>query len=388
MIQITNKKDCCGCTACAGVCPRKCIAMKYDGEGFLYPEVDTEQCVDCGLCERICPSLAEKPADNGWKRTAYIGRDKRKDVLAHGTSGGLFTSIGEYILNRGGVVWGVIVDADCVVRHVRVDSLSDKNFAGIPGSKYVRSDIVGVFEQIKTDLEGNKPVVFSGTPCQVAGLKAFLGKEYSGLFTVDVVCRGTPSPLVWKKYVEYQEQKHKSKICYVKFRNKTYGYHSGTMKLVFENGKTYYGSARVDLFLHSFFADLCSRPSCYDCNFKHTEHTSDLTLFDAWHAAQLNTAIRDDDKGYTNIIVQSQKGEELLHALGDQFALYESDMDKAVELDGVMVNRSVQWNAKRETFFDGISDAPLDKHCRKYFRISLKDRLIEKAKKYYYRKRN
>ena len=386
MIQIKNKAHCCGCTACATACPRGCITMEKDAEGFLYPRVDTTRCTDCGLCQKVCP-MDKGMSPEAMPLDSYVGRDKRAGVLGRGTSGGIYTAIMEYVLGLGGVVYGAVTGEDRVVRHVRVESPTDGNFAKIPGSKYVRSDIVGIYALVKEDLAAGRMVVFSGTPCQVAGLKTCVGNKSANLYTVDVVCRGTPSPLLWERYVEWQEKKYGSRIRSVRFRNKTYGYHSGTMKLEFENGRTYYGSARVDLFLHSFFSDLCSRPSCYDCRFKQARHVSDLTLFDAWHAAELNAAVRDDDRGYTNILVQSERGRALLEAVRRTMELYETDAGQAIALDGVMVRGSVRWNDKREVFFLGLTDEPLDRHCKKFFKITCKDRCIEKAKRFIYRKK-
>ena len=383
MIQIKNKAHCCGCTACATACPRGCITMEKDAEGFLYPRVDTTRCTDCGLCQKVCP-MDKGMSPEAMPLDSYVGRDKRAGVLGRGTSGGIYTAIMEYVLGLGGVVYGAVTGEDRVVRHVRVESPTDGNFAKIPGSKYVRSDIVGIYALVKEDLAAGRTVVFSGTPCQVAGLKTCVGNKNANLYTVDVVCRGTPSPLLLERYVEWQEQKYGSRIRSVRFRNKTYGYHSGTMKLEFENGRTYYGSARVDLFLRSFFSDLCSRPSCYDCRFKQAKHVSDLTLFDAWHAAELNAAVRDDDRGYTNIFVQSERGRALLEAVRHTMELYETDAGQAIALDGVMVRDSVRWNDKREVFFLGLTDEPLDRHCKKFFHITWKDRLIERAKRIYY----
>lgn len=311
-----------------------------------------------------------------------MARDQRRSILSMGTSGSVFTSIMEAVLTRGGVIYGVIVDTDNIVRHVRVASLQDPKLQKIPCSKYVKSEIRGIFPQVKQDLLAGKTVCFSGVPCQIAGLKGYLGKEYDNLLTVDVVCHGNPSPLLWKKFVEYLETKNKSKIIDVKFRNKTYGYHSGTMKVSFENGKVYYGSARTNYYLRAFFADLCSRPSCYKCQFKHIQHMSDLTLYDSWHASEL-ADLQDDDKGYTNIIIQSSKGRNLLDKL-KTVEKYPVDTLKAVELDGVMVENSVSWNEKRAAFFDDIEDEDIKYHCLKFMRVSLKDRFIESAKKIYY----
>lgn len=381
MIQIDDKKQCCGCTACESVCPQKCIAMIEDSEGFIYPSVNGDLCVNCGLCDKVCPMHIEY--DDSAIPETVVARDARTNVLANGTSGSIFTSIMEYILNNKGVIYGVIVDENGVVKHIRVGSIDDEKMSKIPNSKYCRSDIRGIYRQIKQDLVDGKLVCFSGSPCQASGLKSFLMKDYDNLIVIDVICRGTPSPLFWKKFFEYIENKYKSRIKNVRFRNKTYGYHSGTMKIEFEDGKTHYSSARANYYLRAFFADLVSRPSCYDCHFKHIQHSADLTLYDSWHAAEL-TGLTDDDKGYTNIIVQTQKGRDLLKNLST-VETYPTDTLRAVELDGIMVKNSVPWNKKRERFFIGINEKKFEEHCEQYIHISLKDAVIEKSKALIYR---
>ena len=383
MIDIIDKKKCCGCTACENICPQRCIEMVEDAEGFLYPQIEKKRCISCNLCERVCP-VQNKPNLSHIKLKTYVVRDKRKEILKNSTSGGVFTSVMEYILLQHGVVYGVIMDDDRVIKHIRVDDISDPKFKMIPGSKYVKSEIRGIFQQVRCDLETSKVVCFSGTPCQVAGLKAFLRKDFENLITVDVVCRGNPSPLYWKKYVEYQEKRNNSRITEAKFRSKTYGYHSGSMRLTFENGKKYIGSVRVNLFLKAFFEDLCSRPSCYDCAFKHAHRVSDLTIYDCWHAGELAN-LKDDDKGYTNVIIQSEKGGKLFNKIRQSLDVYETDTEKAIALDGIMVRNCVKWNDRRETFFDDLKQVDdLEQHCNKYFQISAKDHLIEGMKKYVY----
>ena len=383
MINIIDKKKCCGCTACENACPQKCIKMIEDREGFLYPQVDTQRCIDCHLCEKVCPVLNPVNLPQGELKT-YVVRDKRKDILKNSTSGGVFTSIMEYVLQQHGVVYGVIMDDDRVVKHIRIDDIDDPKLRMIPGSKYVKSEIRGIFRQVKTDLDASRPVCFSGTPCQVAGLEAFLRKDFENLITVDVVCHGNPSPLFWKRYVAYQEKRYGSRITEAKFRSKTYGYHSGSMRLTFANGKKYVGSVRVNLFLKAFFEDLCSRPSCYDCAFKHAHRVSDLTIYDSWHAGELAN-LKDDDKGYTNVIIQSEKGCKLFNVISHCLDVYETDTVKAIALDGIMVRNCVEWNERRDTFFVDLEQTDnLEQHCKKYFRISAKDYLIERVKKYVY----
>lgn len=383
MIDVRDKKNCCGCTACENACPRKCITMEEDEEGFLYPKIDVSRCVDCGLCEKICPVNGARSLAQRDLRT-FVVRDKRMDIVKSSTSGGVFTSIMEYILSQNGVIYGVILDEDMVAKHIRLEDTNDTRFKRIPGSKYVRSEIRGIYQQVKQDLDNARIVCFSGTPCQVAGLKSFLRNDYKTLLTVDVVCHGNPSPLYWKKYVEYQERQYKSRIVDAKFRSKTYGYHSGSMRLLFANGKKYVGSVRVNLYLKAFFKDLCSRPSCYHCAFKHAHRVSDLTVYDSWHAGKL-AGIKDDDKGYTNVIVQSEKGQMLFDAVCNTLDIYEVDTEQAIAMDGCMVRSSVPWNPGREKFLKELNDTDnLKKYCKNFYKISLTDRIIESLKKYIY----
>lgn len=384
MIKITNKKLCCGCTACSSICPSNCIQMKCDEEGFYYPIVDEEKCVNCGLCEKSCPVVHNTICfSNRFELKGYIVRDKRESILRDSTSGGFFTVLAEYVLSHNGLVYGAVFDDNFVVRHIRLTKESYNELERMRGSKYVQSDMGGMLKSVKQDLVSGKEVLFTGTPCQIAGLKSFLQKDYDHLITMDVVCHGTPSPLFWKRHIQYQENKHHSKISSIKMRNKTYGYHSGTMKIIFENGKHIYESARVNYYLKAFFGDLCSRPHCYNCSFKHVEHCCDFTVYDAWHASEL-AGITDDDRGWTNLIIQSIKGEKVFESIKNSFNYYSIDYRKAAEFDGSMVNNSVCWNRERENFFVNLQNENFEFHCKKYLTVSLKDKLIERLKKIYY----
>lgn len=228
-------------------------------------------------------------------------------------------------------------------------------------------------------------VGFVGTTCQVYGLKRFLKKEYPNLFTIDLVCHGTPSPKLWRKYVKYQAEKYGSSIKQISFRNKTYGYHSGTMKILFGNGKAYYGSARVDYMLKSFFSEIASRPSCYICPYKFVNRCSDFTIYDCWHVADLVKGLNDDDRGYTNVIIQSEKGRATFEALKDRIEWYTADTDKAVSLDGSMIKKQPMKHPKRDEFYTDLDDHTLKAHIQKYIPVTRKDMLIEKSKIIFYR---
>ena len=383
MIEINDKYQCCGCTACVNICPKNCITMAPDEEGFLYPEVNKDLCINCGLCEKVCPVI--KPADiQRGERTSYAIRSKNSDVLRNSTSGGFFTPLANYVLNNGGVICAVTYSDEWMVAHEFLTESNEEAFAKYRGSKYVQSHLGDCFSRIKEYLTQGRFVCFIGTTCQVNGLKKYVGDD-KNLVTVDLVCHGTPSPKLWSKYINYQQEKYNSKITSVSFRNKTYGYHSGTMKIEFANGKTYYGSARVDYMLKSFFREISSRPICYQCPFKQVERCSDLTIYDCWHFSDLVKGEKDDDKGYTNVIVQSEKGVEILKALADKLEIYQVDTQKAIELDGVMVTKAAVPHPKRKDYYKDLDKETLPQHIQRFIPVMKKDILIEKSKRVLYK---
>lgn len=383
-IDDVNKVNCCGCTACVNRCPVSAIKMQEDFEGFQYPTVDMEKCINCGLCEKVCPVIAksrkEKIANNYKEIISYVIRTKNEECLRKSTSGGFFTPIANYVLNNDGLVVGVGYDEKMKVCHMIVNKLNTEKLKNMKGSKYVQSDLGNIFSEIKNKLDKDIFVLFSGTPCQVEGLLYFLGKNYNNLLTVDLICHGVPSPKLWNLYKEHQESKYKSKIKAFNFRNKTYGYHSGTMKLEFENNKVYYGSARVDYMLKSFFSEISSRPSCYDCKFKSKHHKSDFTIFDCWHARELNNNILDDDKGFTNLFINTSKGKDFFERVKAEYELYNSNYEDAIRLDGCMVESSAIPNNNRNDFYKDINKYGLKQTINKYIPIKTKDYLFEKIK--------
>lgn len=379
MIEILDKTRCCACTACASICPMKCITMKADEEGFLYPIVDTSLCVNCGICDSTCPLKQEDDKlqfSNQYK--AYAIQCKDLSILKQSTSGGFFTPLAQYILSNNGVVYGVGFNENLEVIHK--EATHQEQLLEFCGSKYVQSDLQDTFQKIYKHLNESKMVLFSGTPCQVEGLLAFLNKEYDNLITVDLICHGTPSPLLWKKYVEYQECKYSSKITKVNFRHKTYGYHSGAMQLIFEDGNVYSGSARVDYMLKAFFSEISSRPSCYICGFKKKYHNSDFTIYDCWSAERLNRAIKDKDMGYTNLIINTAKGFNIFKSISNQYEIFEVSLEQQIEFDGPMVCNSAVPHKRRKDFYKYLIQYGLSETVNKFIPISRKDYMIEKSK--------
>lgn len=376
-IDENNKEKCCGCTACFNICPKNAIRMEEDIEGFLYPTIDKEKCIKCDLCNKICPIINKKNSVVNPK--LYAIRCKNDQILEESTSGGVFTPIAEYVIKNKGVIYGVGYSKDSLVIEYQKVS-KNENLKNLRGSKYVQSYLNDTFLLIKKDLMEGKLVLFVGNPCYVEGLMNFLQKKYDRLITIDFICKGVPSPKLWEKYKEYQTKKYNSKLRYAKFRNKTYGYHSGTMKLDFENGKNYYSSGRTDYFLKLFFSELTSRPSCYSCVFKKKEHISDFTIYECWNFQKLVKKIKDDDKGYTSVLVNSNKGQELLDKIEDKVEKYIIDKEESFKLDGIMLEKSAIPHKNRNEFYKKLQEESLENIVQQYIPITKKDKLIEKSK--------
>jgi NAD-dependent dihydropyrimidine dehydrogenase PreA subunit len=377
MINITNKIDCCGCTACYNICPQRCIEMIEDKEGFLYPKVNEERCINCHLCEKVCPILNKPLKTSDFDEKGYVINSKNSEIRQKSPSGGFVSVLSEYVIDNEGVVYGAAYDENNIVKHIRIED--KENISSILGSKYVRSCLTDIFADVKADLQSNKLVCFVGTPCEVNGLHNFLGKKTEKLILVDFVCHGNPSPLIWKKYLEYQEKIYSSKIIECNFRNKTYGYHHSTMKLVFANGKRYYGSARIDYMLKPFLEEISSRPSCYNCSFRDVKRISDFTLFDCWHYEELSGE-KDDDKGHTNVVINSNKGVIYFDRLKNIYNYKKINIQKAIKFDGLLYNNNMIINPNRDAFFTDLNQRSLSEAINKFIPITIKAKLFEKVK--------
>lgn len=237
MIRIEHPEDCCGCTACASICPHNAISMKPDTLGFLYPEVDMEKCVDCGLCEKVCAFNDNYDTSlNLSQPDVYAARHKDMQEIETSRSGAAFIALSDWVIEHGGVVYGAGYTDHFRVVHKRAVSKEERN--EFKGSKYVQSDLTGVFRQVKADLKAGLLVMFSGTPCQTAGLNSYIGKKLrENLYLVDIVCHGVPGPFIWRDYLAYLEHKYGDKICWVNFRDKQlYGWTAHHESFKFVNG--------------------------------------------------------------------------------------------------------------------------------------------------------
>ncbi|MCD7884748.1 MAG: Coenzyme F420 hydrogenase/dehydrogenase, beta subunit C-terminal domain [Lachnospiraceae bacterium] len=315
---------------------------------------------------------------DGFETEAYIIRYGSEEIVRNSTSGGAFSAVACHLLCLEAIVYATGYDESMSVICKRVTSAVD--LAEMRGSKFVQSKLSDAFKKVKEDLDDNNIVLFVGTPCQVVGLKNFLQKSYENLFCMDFVCRGVPSPGLWKKYIDSMEKRFNSRINKAAFKNKTYGYHASTMKIFFDSGVEYIGSGRIDPFLKAFVNELSSRPSCSKCRFKQVKHKSDLTVFDCYRFKEV-TGEKDDDKGYTSLLVHSEKGKRLLSEIKDTLSyLRKVDIDVLIENNGIMVENSAKPSLKRSDFYRRVMTGSIDEAINYVLPIKRLDYIIERLK--------
>lgn len=303
-----NPFDCCGCQACAAVCPRHAIEMKHDAQGFGYPVIDESLCVSCGLCEKVCQihhPLEKKMAEN------CIGVKNQDAVRVVSSSGGVYTTISDVVLSESGVCVGCRFDDNMHVVHSVADNASSRDL--FRGSKYVQSDVNGIYPQVYDELKTGKTVLFTGTPCQCAGLQQYLVTRKANLehlILMDVVCHGVPSPLIWREYVSDLERRVGSKMTSYTFRNKEVGWRNYNIKAAFENGTSIVDGAHGRVFATLFSRDVMLRPSCYYCPYCSMERVSDLTIGDFWGIEHIDEAF-SDNQGVSMLFINSAKGRKI-----------------------------------------------------------------------------
>ena len=363
MIRIIDEKDCVGCNACMQICPKSCIEMVEDFEGFLYPRVEPDLCIDCSLCENVCPVIHQNPIPLE-KPQCYAAKNKNEEIRMQSSSGGVFTLLAELIIEQGGVVFGARFDDNWEVVHDYTEGKA--GLAAFRGSKYVQSRIEDNFLKIRHFLKADRKVLFSGTPCQISGLKRFLRKEYDNLLCVDFVCHGVPSPKVWRLYRKENLDKvaknsvlATSKPIYedIQFRNKTQGWKKfsfeATIRKADKNTVLMREPLTENIYMRGFLRDLYLRPSCYDCPAKKHKSGADLTIADFW-GIQNHYPAFDDDKGVSLVMVLTDKGNEVYSSIKDEQYLLEVDYKIALQ-GNPSIEKAVAINPKKETFFRKLS---------------------------------
>lgn len=361
MIRISDKKNCCGCSACVNICPHRALAMKADRKGFLYPVPSNQQCTECHLCEKACPILhgseERKPSH------AFAMMNKDEQVRLNSSSGGVFSVMAEETIENGGAVYGASFDEHWLVKHIVVTKKED--LQKLRGSKYVQSTMGAIYQEVREQLRKGIKVLFSGTPCQVAGLKCFLQKDYNGLTTVDFVCHGVPNPRIWEEYVNevirrlLGAENTKSRIKQISFRNKANGWKCYRFKMMFAPQNT---SKRVEellseyhrdnLFMKLFLDNYILRPSCHACQFRRGRSGADFTLADFWGIKELCQEM-DDDKG-TSLFLQYEKKTDTFPELWHQCLLSETSLATAIDKNPAYIR---DWKKNRfSSFFYFLHD--------------------------------
>jgi len=305
MIVVTDKSKCNGCHACYNACPKHCIEMKADNLGFLYPVVNEVECVNCNICEKVCPILSDRTKNTHALQIGYAAYNSDEAIRLESSSGGVFTLLAEYILQNGGIVIGASMKEDNKgVHHIVVDNIND--LEKLRTSKYVQSEIGNTYKKAQNALKNGKLVLFTGTPCQIGGLYSYLGQDYDNLYTQDLICHGVPSPYIWKKYVEMRETQFAAKLRRTNFRHKKYGWNSFALLLEFSNNKAYEEINPKDLFLRGFLTNLYLRKAVMTVNSKPVTDKLILLLliFGASEDLFLNLMIRKEHRLYGYIPIK------------------------------------------------------------------------------------
>lgn len=342
------KDKCYGCTACFAVCPQKCISMVDIGEGFLYPKIDINRCVKCNLCEKVCPVI-NKPHE-GDDFVTYAAYNKNDKIRKNCSSGGIFAQMAYHALLEKGIVYGAAFESDYQsVCHIRIES--ERNLPRLYTSKYMQSRLNDTYQLVRKDLKEGKKVLFSGTPCQVGGLKTFLGKEYENLLCVDFICHGVPSEKIWKIFTNKLIKKYNHKIDSANFRFKEDG--SPRLLLLFGNHE-YKQTQSENLFYQAFLSDICLRKSCYQCQFKGKYGFSDITIADFWGIQSVCPEM-NDEKGTSLVIVNSSKGSVIWGKIKNETVFKKVNDERVLKSNSSRL-MSVAYHPNRDRYMTGVNE--------------------------------
>jgi coenzyme F420-reducing hydrogenase beta subunit len=330
MKLVTDQNRCSGCMACLNVCPISAISVMRDEKGFYHPYIENDKCTNCNTCNKACPIQNEIKETKIFESFLCACWTKDDVVRKESTSGGLFSVIAEDILNNGGVVIGAVFDGDFNVTHTVVEDIEDLNL--LRGSKYVQSNIGSIYKIVKIYLEKGRLVLFTGTPCQVDGLLHTIKLPFENLITLDIICHGAPSPKVFKSYMQYIDENVSfgEKIIGIKFRYKNPSWTVFSMRIEFDSGRVYMNDMYNDPYLQCFLGDYITRASCHKCIYTNTKRISDITLGDFWGYMSSNKELKNDEKGISLMMVNSDKGINILNRIKDKIIHTEKSIDEAI----------------------------------------------------------
>ena len=366
-MQVENKTNCTGCGACYNVCPVGAITMQGDEYGFYKPVIDKAKCINCGLCEKTCPLDNYKSKNNIPRAIALINKDEITRLKC--ASGGAFSAFAKYILEQKGIVYGVIWNDDIVAVHSRAENIDQ--LEKMYSSKYVQANTLDTFKQAKKDLENGKKVLFSGTPCQIAGLKSYLKKNYDNLFTVDLICHGTPSPLILEKYKqEFLKNKTNEKIININFRSKLIGWNSSHIVTDIYTNKQLHSLKKIN-YMKAFLCNATINTSCLDCQFNKIPRIADITIGDFWGVDEYDSSL-NDKKGTSIILINNEKGQNLLNKVETRCELQEVPLEAAKKRNPNLYSSS-KAHKNREEFLDYvcIKNKTLKSGVQKYIKTPI-----------------
>lgn len=358
--MLPAKNMCSGCGSCAAICPQRCIKMTEDSEGFRYPIIEQTQCVFCHTCDAACPVIL--PPRLSQRTMAIAAKNKNTFIREESSSGGVFSALANYVLTNGGLVCAAVYDEGQSVNHILIDC-SDE-LGAMRGAKYAQSRSEICFPRIEKELQGNRYVLFVGTPCQTAGLSRYLGEPYEKLILVDMICHGVPSPKVWETYLRERQMLDapKSEIQNINLRSKETGWsqYSYSVKIQYRNGMEYKMTQGQDWFMRGFVQNLYLRPSCSQCSFKGIERCSDLTLGDCWGIWDIAPEF-DDNQGTSLLLIHSRTGQQLWDNVSSEFFTCSLSTDQSIAQNPSAIYSSVP-HPKRAQFFDALrADQPITK---------------------------
>lgn len=387
MINIQNKVDCCGCNACGDICPKQAISFNTDKEGFWYPEVDTFKCIDCGLCEKVCPiiNIEALKKNDLVESVCYAAEHKNLEVIFDSTSGGLFTALAEIMYRLNGFVGGAVFNDDFSVSHYISDD--KKDLPKLRSSKYLQSNLEGFYSKIAELVKLGNNVLVCGTPCQMAALRSFLKKDYENLIIVDFICRGINSPKVWKKYINSFEERYGSPVVYAKAKSKEYGWRNLTQKVILKDGRHIYETRHQSNFTKGYLkTNAYCRPSCYKCLFKGFPRIADITLADFWGIERINKSM-EKNLGTSLVMINSMKGEAFFEKVKNRARVIPVPFKSILSGNPALLKPLSPPLVDRNQFFDDLDTMSFSELANKYInneKISFKQRLRAIAKKGYF----
>lgn len=326
MILFKKEEDCCGCSACASICPVNAITMIEDAKGFLYPEISGKKCVECGKCVQACPLKRRKDSMEPDLQIAYAIKNKDEYIRINSSSGGFFYTLANYILESAGVVYGAVFDNEFQVMHMR--GVDREKLQKMQGSKYLQSNMGNIFKSVKKDLIDGKMVLFTGCPCQIDGLKNYLiNVRQDKLLTCDLICHGVNSPKFWKDYLDYIRKQEN--VISISFRDKSSGWRNPTLKVQMQQ-KNYMEIDTYDCFFQAFYSGNILRPSCFSCKYANLYRKADITMGDFWGIENVYPEM-DDNKGVSLVIVNTRKGKKVFSEISDEFFVKSTEIEKCLQ---------------------------------------------------------